>query len=110
MDNVWLVIIFALLAGLAMPMGALIARIEHFQSDWFEAEIRHLVIAFGGGALLSAVALVLVPEGMANLSLTVGLLFFIGGSLSFMAIDILLVRINTPASQLAAMLADFIPE
>ena len=33
MDNVWLVIIFALLAGLAMPMGALIARIEHFQSD-----------------------------------------------------------------------------
>jgi len=110
MDNVWLVIMFTLIAGLAMPAGAVIARIEHFQSQWFEEEFRHLVIAFGGGALLSAVALVLVPEGIANLSLTTSLVFFIAGSLSFMAIDILLVKIDTPASQLAAMLADFIPE
>ncbi|GAC33895.1 ZIP family metal transporter [Paraglaciecola polaris] len=110
MDNVWLVIIFTLLAGLAMPVGALVARIEHFQSQWFEDELRHLIIAFGGGALLSAVALVLVPEGIANLSLAPSLLFFIGGSVCFMGIDILLMKINTPASQLAAMLADFIPE
>ena len=110
MDSVWLVITFTLLAGLAMPAGALIARIEHFQSQWFEEELRHLIIAFGGGALPSAVALVLVPEGIANLPLFTSLLFFISGSVCFMGIDILLVKINTPGSQLAAMLADFIPE
>ena len=32
------------------------------------------------------------------------------GGLSFMALDIYLNKIDTPASQLAAMLADFIPE
>jgi ZIP family zinc transporter len=110
MNNVWLVILFTLAAGLAMPAGALIARTEHFQSQWFEDEFRHLIIAFGGGALLSAVALVLIPEGIANLSLVNSLFFFIAGSIVFMGIDILLVKIDTPASQLAAMLADFIPE
>ena len=57
-----------LLAGLAMPLGALIARFENVSSEWLEQEFRHSVMAFGGGALLSAVALVLVPEGIAHLN------------------------------------------
>jgi ZIP family zinc transporter len=67
-------------------------------------------MAFGGGALLSAVALVLVPEGMENLDILPACIWFIVGGLSFMALDIYLKKIDTPASQLAAMLADFIPE
>jgi ZIP family zinc transporter len=67
-------------------------------------------MAFGGGALLSAVALVLVPEGIANLDPLAACIWFIAGGLSFMLLDIYLKKINTPASQLAAMLSDFIPE
>lgn len=110
MDSLVLVIISTLIAGLAIPVGGVIARFEHFQSAWIEQEFRHGIMAFGGGALLSAVALVLVPEGIRNLSVLPAVIFFIAGSLGFMSLDILLKKIDTPASQLTAMLADFIPE
>jgi len=54
--------------------------------------------------------LVLVPEGIANLNPLSATLWFVGGGFSFMLLDIFLKKINTPASQLAAMLSDFIPE
>ncbi|MFT6900284.1 MAG: ZIP family zinc transporter [Colwellia sp.] len=104
------VIVSTLLAGLAMPLGALIAYFEKFKSDWLEQELRHTVMAFGGGALLSAVALVLVPEGISNLTMLPACIWLIVGGLSFMVLDIYLKKIDTPASQLAAMLSDFIPE
>ncbi|MCF2949382.1 divalent cation transporter [Paraglaciecola aquimarina] len=104
------VVTTTLLAGLAMPLGAVIARFEKFQSEWFEQEFRHMVTAFGGGALLSAVALVLVPEGIANLAPLFACAWLVVGGLCFMGLDIFLNKINTPASQLAAMLSDFIPE
>ncbi|MBB1383603.1 divalent cation transporter, partial [Shewanella sp. SR41-2] len=53
-----------LLAGLAMPLGAIIARFEKVGNEWIEHEFRHSVMASGGGPLLSAGALVLVPEGI----------------------------------------------
>lgn len=110
MDLLFIVILSTLLAGLAMPLGAIIARYEKIENKWIEEEFRHGVMAFGGGALLSAVALVLVPEGIANLSPFPASICFILGGLTFMFLDILLKRIDTPASQLAAMLSDFIPE
>ncbi|MGJ8694643.1 MAG: ZIP family metal transporter [Thalassotalea sp.] len=110
MDILSTVIIVTLFAGLAMPLGALIAKFEHIRSQWFEDEFRHGVMAFGGGALLSAVGLVLVPEGILHLSPLAAASYFIAGGFCFMLLDILLKKINTPASQLAAMLSDFIPE
>jgi len=104
------VIVSTLLAGLAMPAGALIACFEKIQTRWVEQEFRHGVMAFGGGALLSAVALVLVPYGMAYLSPISATSYFIFGGLGFMFLDIYLKKIETPASQFAAMLSDFIPE
>ncbi len=104
------VIISTLLVGLAMPLGAMIAHFEKVKSEWLEQELRHGVMAIGGGALLSAVALVLVPEGIANLTPLAACAWFILGGLSFMYLDIYLKKIDTPASQLAAMLSDFIPE
>lgn len=104
------VIISTLLAGLAMPLGAVIANFEHIQSEWLREEFRHRVMAFGGGALLSAVALVLVPEGIENLEPFFAATCFILGGFCFMALDLFLHKKNTPASQLAAMLSDFIPE
>ena len=110
MNLLLIVITSTLLAGLAMALGATIACFEKIGNEWIEEEFRHSVLAFGGGALLSAVALVLVPEGIANLNPLPACIWFVVGGLSFMFLDIYLKKINTPASQLAAMLSDFIPE
>jgi len=104
------VILTTLVAGLAMPLGATIAHFENIKTEWIKEELSHRVMAFGAGALLSAVALVLVPEGIENLSPLVAATCFILGGYGFMLLDIMLYKINTPASQLAAMLADFAPE
>lgn len=104
------IILLTLLAGLAMPLGASIARLQDIRPNWMDEEFRHGVIAFGGGALLSAVTFVLVPEGIGHLNSVMASLCFIAGGLAFMGLDIFLHKRQTEASQLAAMLADFIPE
>ncbi|MDP0492095.1 MAG: divalent cation transporter [Verrucomicrobiota bacterium JB023] len=107
----WLVILIMTLgAGLSIPLGAWLARCENIQPKWLEQELRHFIMAFGGGALLSAVAFVLVPEGSKNLSTSVSCLAFAAGGLAFLGLDYLLAKSKTPASQLAAMLSDFVPE
>jgi zinc transporter, ZIP family len=110
MSSLLMVILATTLAGFGMPLGGLIANLEHFQSNWLAQEFRHGVMAFGGGALLSAVALVLVPESINHVSMVLASVYFLAGSLAFMSLDIWLRKHRTPASQLAAMLADFIPE
>ncbi|WP_286235301.1 ZIP family metal transporter [Thalassotalea sediminis] len=110
MDLLATVAIVTLISGLAMPLGALLAKIEDIRPYWLKSELRHGVIALGGGALLSAVALVLVPEGISNLSPIAACISLILGGIGFMSLDILLKKIDTPASQLVAMLSDFIPE
>lgn len=110
MSVFWMLLLLTLLAGLAMPLGAIIASFGSAQSRAREPQFVHSVMAFGGGALLSAVALVLVPEGIAKLNPWLACASFLLGGLVFMSIDILLVRAATPASQLLAMLLDFLPE
>lgn len=99
-----------LLAGLAMPLGAVLAAANKFFPAWLDTEIRHGVIAFGGGALFSAVALVLVPEGVENLTITGVCFWFLLGGLCFLLLDLFLYRHKAPMSQLVAMMSDFIPE
>jgi ZIP family zinc transporter len=110
MDDLVQIVILTLIAGLAMPIGASIAGFERIHPRWLETEVRHAVIAFGGGALLAAVALVLVPEGARNLPLFMIVTCFAGGGVTFMMLDIRLAKNNTPLSQLVAMLSDFVPE
>jgi hypothetical protein len=55
-------IVFATLAGAMIPLGGILARVEHIRPQWLEEEFRHSVIAFGGGILFAAVSLVLVPQ------------------------------------------------
>ncbi|PSF09707.1 divalent cation transporter [Marinobacter fuscus] len=104
------ILLLTLMAGLAMPVGAALASIERIHPRWLETELRHSVIAFGGGALLAAVALVLVPDGTENLAMPSIVLCFAAGGLAFMALDRWLAKNGTPASQLVAMLSDFVPE
>ncbi|MCA9086592.1 MAG: divalent cation transporter [Planctomycetaceae bacterium] len=109
--NDWLqIVILTLIAGIAMPIGAGIAGIERIRPRWLETEFRHSVVAFGGGALLGAIALVLVPEGIRDLAPVWIVVCFTAGGITFMLLDIRLAANATPASQLVAMLSDFIPE
>ncbi len=104
------IILLTLIAGIAMPVGAAIAGIERIRPDWLETEVRHSVIAFGGGALLAAVALVLVPEGIRSLPPPAIVACFASGGFAFMCLDMRLAANATSASQLVAMLSDFVPE
>ena len=110
MDNVTTVVVLTLTAGMAMPVGALLACIDRIHPNWLNSEIRHGIVAFGGGALLSAIALVLVPEGIESLSIPVAAACFASGGIAFLALDVFLDKIKSPAGQLVAMLSDFIPE
>lgn len=104
------VILLSLLAGAAMPVGALIARFDLLHPKILTAKSRLFVVAFGGGALISAVALVLVPDGASKLSPTVAAICFGAGGLFFYGLDRYLNQLQSSAGQLVAMLSDFIPE
>ena len=102
--------LLALCAGAAIPLGGVTAAIEHIHPDWLEKEFRHAVIAFGGGALFAAIALVLVPEGIKALPvISVSFYFFIG-AIGFLIIDYLISTRGGSISQVIAMLLDFVPE
>lgn len=93
-----------------MPIGAGLACADSIYPNWLNTETRHGIMAFGGGALISAVALVLVPEGAESLSVLPASISFAAGGVGFLALDVFLARTKSPSGQLAAMLSDFIPE
>ena len=105
-------LLLALLAGAAIPIGGSLAWCDSVSKRWKrgEDEFHHTVIAFGGGALFSAVALVLVPEGVSKLSSFYAILAFAAGGVVFYLLDCLLDRMSGSMSQLVAMMSDFIPE
>lgn len=110
MSGVLEVIVLTTLAGSTIPIGGFLAKIERIHPRWLEEEFRHSIIAFGGGVLLAAVALVLVPVGIEELNpLTAAAAILIGG-VCFMIIDRILATHQNSASQLIAMLLDFVPE
>lgn len=109
-DSLTLALVYSTLAGLAIPLGGLLARVEHIRPQWLENELRHTVVAFGGGALFSAVALVLVPEGSRHLSPLAAVALLGAGGVVFALVDSQLDRRGGGGSQLVAMLLDFLPE
>lgn len=104
------IILLSLLAGAAMPVGALLARLDLLHPAFLEQKYRLFIVAFGGGALVSAVALVLVPDGASKLSPLTATLCFGAGGVFFYFLDRVLSRLKSSAGQLVAMLSDFIPE
>jgi ZIP family zinc transporter len=110
MEHLITILVFTTLAGAAIPVGGLFARFERLQPRWLEQEFRHAVLAFGGGVLFAAVALILVPEGSKRLSTLVATGSFVIGGVVFMFLDRALAKHGSPASNLTAALLDFAPE
>lgn len=103
-------LLLAGLAGLSIPVGAALAQAERLLPDWSRTELRHTVAAVGGGALLSAVALVLLPEAGDRLAALPLLAAFAAGGVFFFLVDRAIVRRGTHAAQFLAMMLDYVPE
>ncbi|MDT8369571.1 MAG: hypothetical protein RQ745_10215 [Longimicrobiales bacterium] len=100
----------AWMAGLSIPAGALISSNVELRSACLRMKLDSFVSYFGGGALLAAIALVLIPRGIEDLSvLFVGLAFGTGG-LVFWQFSAWAERTHNSAAQFVGMLLDFFPE
>lgn len=105
------IVVYTALAGACIPLGGLLGSLTRIHPRWLENEFRHFVIALGGGVLLGAVALVLVPEGTTALPDTMAALsaFVAGGCACFLFERWLGLR-RREAPQLTSMLLDYLPE
>ena len=111
MNEIAAILLVTIAAGSCIPLGGYIASFEHIRVKWLEQELRHFLIALGGGILLGAVAVVLVPEGIASMQgslLAVPLL--LAGGLSFFLIERTLGLRRREAPQVMGMLLDYVPE
>ncbi len=104
-------LLFTTIAGGCILIGGLAAKIERIRPAWLEDELRHSIIAFGGGVLISAVALVLVPEGSRLMPSALGAsLILVFGGLVFFAVERFLGLRRREAPQFTALLLDYLPE
>lgn len=104
-------LLFTTGSGACILAGALLARIERIRPGWLEQELRHSIIAFGGGILIAAIAFVLVPEGIRYVdSAAWRVVFFLAGGVVFMMIERNLSARRRQMPQTFAMLLDYIPE
>ena len=112
MQDVVRIILYSAFSGITVFIGGLLAKYfsEKFPENHKKSEINHFIIAFAGGILIGAIALVLVPHGLENLSLFLLALAFISGAVIFFVVDKRLETSGSKISQLLAMLLDFIPE
>lgn len=107
----WAAFLLATLAGMSIPVGAALA-LWHIRAfpDRIRSEMRHGVTAFGAGALLAAVALVLLPEGGSRLAALPAITWFTLGGIGFALIDRWLARTGGSLAQFMAMMMDYLPE
>lgn len=103
-------VVLAAIAGLALPLGAVLARYEHIRREPLRADILHAIVAFGGAALISALALVLLPQGAHTLPDAVAIALFVAGGVVFYGVDKRLAQAGGSSALLLAMLLDFLPE
>lgn len=98
-------------AGACIPIGGAISSVENFRPSWLEREFRHFVIAFGGGILLGAVSVVLVPQGLLSMenSILAIPIMLVGGVMFFVIEKILGLR-RRESPQLMGMVLDYVPE
>jgi ZIP family zinc transporter len=106
------IILFSGFAGVTVFIGGLLANYfnHHIKESPVKYEIIHTLMSFGAGIILSALALVLIPKGMEELSLIPMVLSFLLGAVIFMFLDQYLAKKGGQTATLLAMMMDFIPE
>ncbi len=111
MSEIVTILALTIASGSCIPFGGLIASFEHIRPNWLEREFRHFLIALGGGILLGAVSVVLVPEGIARMrgSLLAIPLFLFGGCVFFLIERAMGLR-RRESPQLMGMILDYLPE
>lgn len=100
----------AALAGAAIPFGAWLGTFRRLGPDPTAIALTHGIMAFGAGALLSAIALVLVPEGADRVHPVTAPLIFLAGGAVFAVVDRALARRGGHVAQFLAMMLDYLPE
>ena len=112
MNDLPQIILYSALSGSTILVGGLLAHFfdRYVHKGFVKTEITHTSIAFGGGILVAAVALVLVPQGMGVLPVVLMAGLFMAGAISFFFIDKYLGKRGDAASQIMAMLLDYLPE
>jgi len=106
------IIIFAFLAGSTVFIGGLSSYF--FEKTVLNRKIKikivHFLTAFTTGIMLAAVAFVLVPKGMDNLSISFSISIFLLGAIVFYFLDEYINKNSASIPQFLSMLLDFIPE
>jgi ZIP family zinc transporter len=110
LDSTAAALFLSLLAGSTIPLGAALANLPRFFPTWSDTELRHSVAAFGGGALLAAIAFVLVPEAADRLAPVWVIASFLGGGLVFFLVDRALKARGGAGATFLAMMLDYVPE
>lgn len=108
--SIWVILALALIPGAAIPVGGALAFWVEERPGRLGDEARHGIVAFGGGVLVAAVALVLVPQGSEWMRPLHAILAFAAGGLVFAAVDKALKAGVGSQAQFLAMLTDFVPE
>jgi ZIP family zinc transporter len=111
MSELLTIVLLTVGAGACIPIGGIIASVEKIRPSWLEREFRHLVIAFGGGILLGAVAVVLVPEGISSMGNSMfSIPIVMVGAIFFFVVERFLGLRRRESPQLMGMVLDYIPE
>jgi ZIP family zinc transporter len=110
MNDTIKIFLFATAGGFPIVIGGFLSAFLQQRKFTFKAGLNHWVIAFGGGALIAAIAFALVPQGSVPLSLPELVLTFLAGTALFMVVDVLISRSGSPISQVLAMMMDSVPE
>jgi ZIP family zinc transporter len=109
-QNLMMVVLITSIAASGTLIGALISYIMIHRHFEISKNKLNFIIALGGGLLFSAIALVLVPEGLKSLSFVWANSMFLAGSVTFMLLDIIIEHMGEKASQILANTLDSVPE
>ena len=111
MSEIAAILFFTIGAGACIPLGGFVASFERIRKRWLEQELRHFLIALGGGILVGAVSVVLVPVGVASMQGSMWAIpTVLAGGLAFFVIERALGLRRHESPQVMGMLLDYVPE